>query len=89
MVTTVRRTRILDRDLAIAGISQVRQEWQSLAGDQSLLDVQGSVGLLLADIAQAIGLEPEERVCALGPDLVMDYEDFLSIQVIPELLQVE
>lgn len=87
---TIRRTRILDRDQAIAGIATIRQEWQDTAGGESLLDMQGSVGLLLADLTQAIGLTPEETTQALGVVLANELETYwnLSVSVGAELLQI-
>jgi hypothetical protein len=68
MNTLVRRTRIIDRDQVIAGIAQVRQDWDQ-PENGNLIRVRGSVGLLLADIVAAVGLLPEEQAQALGPDL--------------------
>ena len=80
MCTTVRVIRIIDRDEAIAGIAQIRQEWEDLAGDQSLIQVNGSVGLMLADIVQALGLTTEEQTQALGPDLAQEIYSPIPIQ---------
>jgi hypothetical protein len=64
----VNRIRIIDRDQVIAGISQVREEWEAATGD--LLQARASVGLLLVDLASAIGLLPEEQTQALGGELL-------------------
>jgi len=89
MITTVRVIRILDRDEAIAGIAQIRQQWEDLAGSESLIKVHGIVGLMLADIAQAIGLTSEEQSQALGIELTQEYECFLTMQAIPAIQFIE
>ena len=61
---TVLRTRILDRDQAIDGLTRMRQEWEETGCD--LVDVKVSVGLLLGDAAELIGPTPEEQRAALG-----------------------
>jgi hypothetical protein len=63
----VRRIRTIDRDQVIAGISQVREEWEIAAGD--IVHAHASVGMLLADLVSAIGLPPEDQVQALGGKL--------------------
>ena len=62
----VKRTRILDRDQAIDGLASIRQEWQEAANGTPLVEMRGSVGLLLADVASAMGLSPEEAAWVLG-----------------------
>lgn len=68
MVTTVWRTRILDRDQAIDGLRQVCDEWRvaAAADGVELVDVDGNVGMILLDVAAAIGLNPGEINQALG-----------------------
>ena len=47
----------LERQQVIAALNTIRQEWEEAADGQPLDEVYGSVGLLLNDIADAIGLE--------------------------------
>jgi hypothetical protein len=68
----VRITRILDRDQAINGLAHLRQEWQLAADGKPLMDVQGNVGLLLADVVAAIDLLPEEAAQVLGSEVAYD-----------------
>ncbi len=75
-------TRILDMDNAIAGLTRLRQEWQEAAGSKPLVEVQGSVGLLLTDVVNAIGLLPEEAAQVLGSEIYIEPEQM----VIPELV---
>jgi hypothetical protein len=53
----------------IDALTQIRQEWEQAADGQSLVDIQGSVGLLFADFAVAIGLTPEETRHVFGDNL--------------------
>ncbi len=69
-MATVLRTRILDRDQAIDGLTRLRQEWQEANGN--LLAVRASVGELLGDAATMIGLTSEEQRRALGDELYND-----------------
>lgn len=62
----VKVTRILDRDMAIEGLTNIRQEWEEASGGVPLEEVQGSIGLLLVDIINALGLLPEEAGQVLG-----------------------
>lgn len=68
----IKVTRILDRDAAIDGLAQLRREWQDAASGKPLAEVNGSVGLLLADVANAMGLTPEEAAQVLGGETFVD-----------------
>lgn len=48
-----------------------------------LLDIQVSVGLLLADVASMIGLSPDEQAQALGDTL---YQELLTLEEQPIML---
>ena len=60
---------LLDRDQALESLSAFRQEWESVAGNGSLIDVSASVGLMLFDFTSRLGLTPEEQVQVLGDKL--------------------
>ena len=60
---------LLDRDQALESLSAFRQEWESVAGNGSLIDVSASVGLMLFDFTSRLGLTPEEQVQVLGDQL--------------------
>ena len=64
-MATSRIVRLLDKDAAIQGLQRVRQDWELAAGGD-LVQVHGSVGLLLADVSRAIGLNDSDRKQALG-----------------------
>jgi hypothetical protein len=56
----------------LENLSKLRQEWEVAAGEDGLLDVTASVGLMLLDIATKLGLTPEERSAFLGAHLNQD-----------------
>lgn len=60
---------LLDRDQALESLSAFRQEWESVAGNGSLIDVSASVGLMLFDFTSRLDLTPEEQVQVLGEQL--------------------
>jgi hypothetical protein len=60
---------LLDRALALETLSAFRQEWESVAGYGSLIDVSASVGLMLFDFTSRLGLTPEEQMQVLGDQL--------------------
>lgn len=60
---------LLDRTQALESLSAFRQEWESVAGNGSLIDVSASVGLMLFDFTSRLGLTPEEQMQVLGEQL--------------------
>lgn len=58
-------------------LSRIRQEWQEAVGNPSLIEVEGNVGMLLADLMNALGLGTSEQVQVLGSDLYQELQDFL------------
>lgn len=66
--------RTIPRPVLVRALAEVRAEWEETAGENSLIDVQGSVGLLLADISRALGLTPLEQIEALGRETVEDLQ---------------
>jgi len=58
-----------ERMSVLENLSALRQEWESAAEGDSLLDVTASVGLMLFDIATKLGLTPDERSFVLGVQL--------------------
>jgi hypothetical protein len=62
----------------VATLARIRKEWQEATGSSSLLDVEGSIGMLLADVINGIGLAVEEQVQVLGRDLFQELQDFLK-----------
>ena len=61
----------LDRTLALENLFAFRQEWESMAGNGSLIDVSASVGLMLFDFTRRLGLTQAEQVQVLGDQLFL------------------
>ena len=60
---------------AVDALAKIRKEWELTADGESLVDVEASVGLLLADIVVALGLPPVEIVQVLGAKLAGELQD--------------
>jgi hypothetical protein len=61
----------------VTSLSRIRQEWQDAADGNSLIEVEGNMGMLLADLINGIGLKTSEQVQILGKDLFQEMQDFL------------
>jgi hypothetical protein len=61
----------------VTTLSSIRQEWQEAAEGKSLIEVEGNIGMLLADLINGIGLGTSEQVQVLGKDLFREMQDFL------------
>lgn len=64
---------------ALAVLANFRQEWQEAAGDKSLLEIEGSIGMVLADLVNAFGLSRHEQLVVLGPELLEEMQDLLHL----------
>ena len=62
----------------VSTLTQIREEWQEAAGSSSLIEVEGNVGMLLADVINGVGLQHDERIQVLGADLFREMQDFLN-----------
>ena len=62
----------------VSTLTHIREEWQEAAGSSSLIEVEGNVGMLLADVINGIGLQHDERIQVLGADLFREMQDFLN-----------
>lgn len=58
-------------------LSRIRQEWQEATGSVSLIEVEGNMGMLLADLINGLDLGPAEQIQVLGGDLYQEMQDFL------------
>jgi hypothetical protein len=65
MRTTISKYAI-DREKAVKAIMKLRREWEDTACGDSLLEVNGSIGYLLFDVAVGLGLNEDEMQLALG-----------------------
>jgi hypothetical protein len=59
-------------------LATYRKEWQATAQRQSLLDVEAPVGLILSEIANMLGLNPQERHAMLGGKLINQVDTYLD-----------
>lgn len=62
----------------VQSLTEFRSEWQEISKSKSLVEIEASVGLLLADIAERLGLSPQERHVMLGSKLVKQINVFIE-----------
>ncbi len=62
-------------------LAQTRAEWQDAAAGASLLETEGNVGLILADLVNCLGLSADEQARVLGQPLFNETRDLLTIPV--------
>lgn len=62
----------------ITALATLRQEWQEAAQGESLLNVDGNVGLFLADLVNTLGLSVHEQTVVLGQTLFDELRDLLN-----------
>ena len=67
----------IDRQI-VSTLSRLRQEWQEATDEASLLETDGNMGLVLADLINGFGLNAEDQCRILGADLFQELRDFLS-----------
>jgi hypothetical protein len=79
--TRTTEEKITFRAQALQSLAGFRQEWQHLMDGESLLAVQTPVGLILADVADKLGLSPQERIEFLGDSLAQEIDLFMKEQV--------
>ena len=62
----------------VSTLSRIRQEWQEAIGSSSLIETEGKMGMLLADLINGLGLGHAEQMHILGEDLFQEMQDFLK-----------
>ncbi len=62
----------------VSTLSRIRQEWQAATGTSSLIEVEGNMGRLLADLINGLGLGATEQIQVLGGELYQEMQDFLQ-----------
>jgi len=70
-----------DRTRMILALAELRQEWQQATNGGSLLKVETPVGLLLADVADRLGLSSQERHVFLGGKLINEVDAHMEERV--------
>ncbi len=63
----------------IATLSKFRQEWQKAADGNSLIETEGNVGLILADLVNSFGLNTHEQAVVLGAELFDEMREVLWV----------
>ena len=63
----------LDRAEVVSALAHFRCAWEEAAGDQSLIDIEVSLGMLLADVAISLHLSGDELKAVLGERLKADF----------------
>jgi hypothetical protein len=71
------QTPVVERMQLVNTLTRIRQEWQDATSGESLLEVEGNMGMLLADIINNIGLPIEEQVQVLGTELFQEMQELL------------
>lgn len=62
----------------ITTLSTFRQQWQEAAGGRSLIEIEGNVGLILADLVNSFGLTTHEQSVVLGMELFEEMKEVLA-----------
>lgn len=65
----------------VGTLTRIRQEWQDAAGSSSLIEVEGNMGMLLADLINGVSLGIDEQIQVLGLELFHEMKDFLKSPV--------
>ena len=73
--STITRAQMLE------SLASLRQDWEKAANGESLLHIEGSVGLILHDFAAKLNLGVEERQLLLGVSLSEELSAFLAMQM--------
>ena len=73
--STITRAQMLD------SLKSLRQDWEKAANGESLLHIEGSVGLILHDFAAKLNFTAEERQFLLGVSLSEDLSAFFAMQM--------
>lgn len=61
----------------ISTLTRLRLEWQEATNGTSLLETDGKIGLVLADLINSFGLDVSDQCQILGNDLFLELQDFL------------
>ena len=61
----------------ISTLSRLRQEWQEATDGANLLETNGNIGLVLADLINGFGLNAEDQCRILGTELFQELRDVL------------
>lgn len=74
---SIQATSPSQRTQTVSILSNFRQEWEKTVNGKSLLEVDGNIGLVLADLVNAFGLSTQEQMSVLGPELFDEMQEIL------------
>lgn len=70
-------TQAIPQTRIISTLTRLCQEWQEATAGASLLETDGNMGLILADLLNGFGLDSNDQCQILGNDLFRELQDFL------------
>ena len=71
------QTPVTQRMQLVNALTRIRQEWQDATSGESLLEVEGNMGMLLADLVNNVGFSIDEQVQVLGTELFQEMQELL------------
>ena len=71
------QTPVIQRMQLVNALTRIRQEWQDATSGESLFEVEGNMGMLLADLVNNVGLSIDEQVQVLGTELFQEMQELL------------
>lgn len=77
MLQTLPDQTITHQSRIISTLTRLRQEWQEATAGTSLLETDGNMGLVLADLINGFGLDVDDQCQILGTELFQELSDFL------------
>ena len=72
------QTPVVQRMQLVTALTRIRQDWQEATSGESLLEVEGNMGMLLADLINNVGLSIEEQAQVLGTELFQELQELLK-----------
>lgn len=60
-------------------LTRLRLEWQEATNGTSLVETDGKIGFVLADLINGFGLDVNDQCQILGNDLFLELKDFLYV----------
>ena len=76
---TDRQTSIISRSQVVDTLALICEEWEEAACGLSLVECCTSLGLILIDLADGLGLTQDEQRTAFGPDLYAELRNLLFV----------
>ena len=62
-----------------SALTKIRMEWQEAACGDSLLCIEGNVGLILMDLINVLEIPVDEQVTILGTELFDEMQSLINI----------